>query len=576
MARVWTGTDMLGDLCGIACSHAGFFRLERSAERFSVSSVGVAREDYVWKSAGGVDRYFIAVAVPLSFMALYFASVGLEYIPVDPIQILPTSLLCIACFAMHPAALLTIDREASWFGTRLLPLPIAIISLVMLTAFTLSATSSLMQVVVLLLFLVVLSFLLLGLQRGHFARKIILAAGAVSTVIIAIFFGASLVQSLTVQAQYHTIEYGIDNQGDLWVYKSRFDYSENGYVSIRVPISGYRFQSEGEPNIKGTLPENFEPYALTWLCRLADSPRQHRYQYSGYTGRKYLVSAPNGIVLVYDWNSTPPLQGAISRSGFHASVDAVGEPFEGDALIAGSTASTPLVAAGYEPLWIDRAGVYQFDRDRGLITTLVELPIESASVMIAEDKNATEKKVVRLFVQTDTDAHVFTLIDSAGATNWFSDDSGSRSRALPQLQAAKERTVPKLPSLPSELGGRVPMIGSTVDGGLVAVSVYGNYRRAVLANEPNATWELDQIVPPTESVDAVPRAGTVCLISLIPPGVLLILGISALVISAVNNLPSPTMLGLPNESLLVAVLVGVTATLGSVALVWGAWSSTRV
>ncbi len=34
--------------------------------------------------------YLIAVAIPSVVMALYFARVGLQYLPVDPIQLLPT------------------------------------------------------------------------------------------------------------------------------------------------------------------------------------------------------------------------------------------------------------------------------------------------------------------------------------------------------------------------------------------------------------------------------------------------------------------------------------------------------
>ncbi len=172
-----------------------------------------------------------------------------------------------------------------------------------------------------------------------------------------------MIESLKSPSVPYTVEFGIDSQGEPWVYQSRYDYSANGYTSVRVPVSGDRLQDDHEPNLDGNLPKDFEPMGFNWLHRLEDNVRRQRYQYSSSIGRKNLVSAPNGTVLIYDgvqFHSTA--SGCRNAVGVSFSCRFDRQAIHGDALLVGIAASAELAKAGYEPLWIDRDGIYQFDR----------------------------------------------------------------------------------------------------------------------------------------------------------------------------------------------------------------------
>lgn len=508
--------------------------------------------------------YSIAVALPLGCMAVYFARMGPEYMPVHPAQVLPILAVCLAGFAMHPATLFTIDREAHWLGTRLLPLPLAIAGVFfMAVAIAVGTTSAIAIMSTLLVGLFIV--LLLALQPEHFARKLVLAGGAVTVVLSAIVFGATLLDSLTVRYSATHAEYGIDEDGELWVFQSRYEPSENGYNTLRVPVSGGRVESERKVNLNGTLPADFDPSSGSNLAPLGANRQTIWYQYGGAIGRKQVFSVPPGIALIYEHGSTPPLQGVVSRSGFHPSANAVGDPFTGPAFTDGMWASSALSAAGYDTLWVDRKGVYQFDRERGTITALVELPVESATVLVTEDfameEPAQDAKVVRLYVETSTQAHLFKLTDAAGEANWFVSNSENRSRPLPELQAVEERTLPRLPK-----SLRIAMLGMSAEGSLVAFAGYPNVQRAVVANAPGAEWKLEQLMPPDIEVQG--SRASAYMVAITPPAALFVVVASLFIYSAVNDLPSPATFGSPDGAMPVVLLVGAAAMVGWIVLVW--------
>lgn len=517
------------------------------------------------KVSAALIVYLIAVALPLGCMAVYFARMGPEYLPVHPIQVLPILAVCLAGFAMHPATLFTIDREAKWLGTRLLPLPLAIAGVFFMAVAIAAGTTSaiaIMSTLMVGLFIV----LLLALQREHFARKLVLAGSAVTVVLTAIIFGATLLGSLISSPSASYAEYGIDEDGELWAFQSRYESSENGYNALRVPMSGGRVESDRAVNLSGTLPADFNPSSGSNLAPLNANRQTLWYLYGGAIGRKQVFSVPPGIALIYEHGATPPLQGIVSRSGFQPSANAVGDPFTGPAFTDGMWASSALTAAGYDTLWVDRKGVYQFDRERGTITTLVELPVESATVLVTEDfvaeESADDAKVVRLYVETSTQAYLFKLTDAAGEANWFVSNSENRSRPLPELQAVEERTLPRLPK-----SLRIAMLGMSADSSLVAFARYPNMQRAVVANAPGAEWKLEQLMPP--DIEVRGSRPSAYMVVLTPPAALLVDVISFLIYSAVNDLPSAVTFNNPTDGVMpVVLLVGVVAMVGWIVLVW--------
>ncbi len=118
--------------------------------------------------------------------------------------------------------------------------------------------------------------------------------------------------------------------------------------------------------------------------------------------------------------------------------------------------------------------------------------------------------------------------------NWFVSSRENNRPSLPLLKAELERTLPRIPK---EVANRVSSLALTPEGQVVALAAYSGFKRAVIANEPNAEWKVDQLVAP-KTLNGPSLRGT-GVIAFTPPGVLGVIALFAIVDSAVNQLPNP-------------------------------------
>ena len=552
----------------------GFFDLSDRQRGFlfhrSVSRAGIL----YGKVLAGLVIYSLAVALPLGCLAIYFAAVGPQSLPVHPLDVLPILATCMAGFVLHPATLLAIDRQASWFGTKLLPLPLAIVG-VFGIAIIVDTVPVTVIAVVLLLFAFIVAALFAALQSENLARRLVLASSALVVVVTTIIYGATTLESLFRQPTRYSVAYGFDASGDLWMYQQQWDhYSGNGYQQTAVPISGDRFRPDQPLNLEAPLPDDFKPRALSTLITLERRNTMHTYQYAGQIERKWLFDSTRGNVLVYDMNAQPPLHGSVSRSGFHPTAKLMGEPFAGPVVHYGMAVSSPLLGAGYEALWVDQAGVYQFDRETGSINRLIDLPIESATILLVEPETSADADTITdgdeqasnrvyLYLESDTRAHLFALGTTTGDFDWLGPNQENRYQRLPPLQAVEERSMPRLPPA---LRGSYPMLGLTSDGVLHAFSLFRTYGRAVLPTTPNAHWQHQQLAPP-QLTGAAGTIASVWIGSLTPPALIIVGTVGMWIESAIRGLPTPTS-GLPEGYEAGMIGLGLATMIISLALVW--------
>ncbi len=73
----------------------------------------------------GFGLYAVAVYAPITLLAGWIAYQGMDWYPMRPAQVIPAMVLALAAFLWHPAAMLMMARQASWWGTKWFPLATA-------------------------------------------------------------------------------------------------------------------------------------------------------------------------------------------------------------------------------------------------------------------------------------------------------------------------------------------------------------------------------------------------------------------------------------------------------------------
>lgn len=95
---------------------------QRPAARALLLHRGITAEAaFRGKLVAGLMMYAVAVFLPLLMLALYMKVVGIESRAADPRALLPSAWIAVACFCFWPAGFLILLRDASIFGSRLLP-----------------------------------------------------------------------------------------------------------------------------------------------------------------------------------------------------------------------------------------------------------------------------------------------------------------------------------------------------------------------------------------------------------------------------------------------------------------------
>ncbi len=514
------------------------------------------------KVIAGALLYSLACAIPLTCLAFWFAWMGPEYLPVRPAQVIPSVLTCVACFSLHPATLVCIDRPARWFGTRLLPLIAVATSLLMLPLILRSVTTSFgwFSLAIYIAFLVAV---FCSLCADHWTRKLLLIVGSAVAVVFCCVFVASCYQSIqNRRTPYVYAQIGLDKTGQLWYYRFRQVRDENGYDTKIVPLSGEPLLANTRPNLEATLPHDFVPSDLSHLHAPGRFEPQNRFasiDYFSNWNTKYLFYDNRGQMLLYDMNAQkqPPFLGVVTKDGFHAPGEMFGPKFTINPFLYGMSLAASLATEGYDRLSLgaDQAGIYQFTPKSGAITTLLEMPIESATMLPAVNDDAP-----RLLLLSKGNFHLYELVDEAGQSNWFEPAPKDRQyvihRELPPLKLKELAAFPAPPKQLSELAS----IAMTEDGKFIAVD-HVNTSFATLKSSSDTEWQVTRFVSPQsqpEGIDAIASAAVV------PIGTLFVFVVSSVVAQIMAGRPPLTQLeaSLPSADLMwVMIVVAVVAML---------------
>ncbi len=513
------------------------------------------------KVIAGALLYSLACTIPLTCLALWFAWMGLEYLPVRPAQVIPSVLMCVACFSLHPATLVCVDRPARWFGTKLLPLVAVATSLLILSQmFNANATATWWLTLGLYLAFIVAVYC--SPQTDHWTRKLLLIVGSAVAVVFCCVFVASCYQSIqNRRTPYVYAKIGLDKTGQLWYYRFRQVRDENGYDTKIVPLSGEPLLANKRPNLEATLPHDFVPSNLSHLRAPEGFEPQNRFasiDYFSNWNTKYLFYDNSGQMLLYEMDAQkqPPLSGVVTKDGFHAPGEMFGPKFTINPFRYGMTLAASLATEGYGLLSFgaDQVGIYQFSPKSGAVTTILEMPIESAAMLPAVNDG-----VPRLLLLSKGNFHLYELVDEAGQTNWFEPAPKDRQyvihRELPPLKLKELATFPAPPKQLSELAS----IAMTEDGKFIAVD-HVNTSYATLDSSSDTEWQVTRFISPhslPEGIDAIASAAVV------PIGTFLVFVVSSVVAQIMAGRPPLVQLeaALPSADLMwVMIVVSILAT----------------
>lgn len=126
-SQLFTVTWFSAMLYGLFLGLMTFLPDEREAARAFLIQRGVAPEQiFRTRILVGLAVYGLGMLIPLGFLAAYLAAIGPERSPVSPRQVVPALAAVVAGSIFYFAGIVIACRSASWFGTRLLPLAVAV------------------------------------------------------------------------------------------------------------------------------------------------------------------------------------------------------------------------------------------------------------------------------------------------------------------------------------------------------------------------------------------------------------------------------------------------------------------
>jgi hypothetical protein len=119
----WFSALLYGSFLGLVT----FLPDEREAARaFLIHRAIAPNQIFQTRVLVGLLVYAVGMFLPLALLAVYLAAIGPERLPVSPWQVVPTLLTVVSGSIFYFAGIVIACRPANWFGTRLLPLALAV------------------------------------------------------------------------------------------------------------------------------------------------------------------------------------------------------------------------------------------------------------------------------------------------------------------------------------------------------------------------------------------------------------------------------------------------------------------
>ncbi|MCA9190808.1 MAG: hypothetical protein KDB03_03560 [Planctomycetales bacterium] len=404
-----------------------------------LSHRGVTASDlYGAKLGAGFVIYIVSIVIPVLGLACCIGFQGMWQFPMRPAQVVPGLVFSLVAFAMHPAAMLMLARNASWWGTRVFPLVPAAAMLVPFYAWLYQG--GLPGAGWCFLFaLPALGWTILVARQGWRELATDPPASTVNTRLRGrwllpayMVFGASicyftavafsvLIADLVSQSQIFVpapwMKLVVEpNSEEIWLVSQLQQYEARlGNYSVDV-IGG---QIVSDSAVVDAMASDAKGREFTDFGSVA--PLRPTYTGDGFfmppvgaIGMPWRLSYDTrGYLLGYEQYPQIRWVNVISADGIHPAGELSGEPFKGNPL-TGWEHFSRLAIAGYPHPLMDLEGIWFVDNNPIALRRVLDMKIDAAG-LIATNKNQPPRVVLR----SGNQLQEYRLVDESGSENWY-------------------------------------------------------------------------------------------------------------------------------------------------------------
>ena len=534
------------------------------------------------KMVSGAILYCVAVLIPLLVVAVWFYFQGPRFMPVHPIQVVPALFMVPAGFVLHPATMSVFERQANWFGTKLFPvIPAVVVPFLcgILSDISLNFSSyeprAFLWINTAILTLCVLA--ILSVARFDLVRKWQLT---VSAIVVATAFSISLaifVDSMsTKDREYVMVNFGVDSDGQLWVYRSKNVYDEEkGHSELR-PVTGDRIRPNTTADIFGRLPDDFQPRNLSYWINLNQISQRNSFGPDRETNRQLVYDVNRGLTLIYQTLPKTELVGYISKDGLHSANDVPLRRFRrspystadllyslnNSAQRSDGTWTVQRRNDGMPIVWIDTDGIYQVDAKTRASQPILALPITAYCI---NEYDRQSPPVVG--IQSGDRFRFYGFSAESGDADWFKKLQVDSRIPMPKLKLTQIADLP-IPEFAKNAAWQ-SRIGATTDGKYVLAA--GN-NFATIDSRSGSQWTVEKLAithEPPQVFNSNYVMGTI-------PAIVLVVFFLFLLIVAIQTGEFSTFLAtdLPPEPMRVPILI-IAITTAVVSAIIAAWLCQR-
>ncbi len=387
---------------------------------------------YLAKLLAGFTGFALSVFPPLIVVAFHLEMIGMQRMPASWVQVLPASIgVLMVFFAVYPATLWTVHRDARWTGTRLLPAVLGA-AIALLACGLLYSIESIVGLMVYLLFLIVTLAIATHASLHAFRHQTFMPPASSPESMSASrgigLFAASLILISAVSVlllsysrpmhrfrDYRTYQLSLSTDGELWETQALWNNSANG-SNVKV-VSGRRLTSTNDAaNELSPIPDDWKETPETVLFAYRGSTSWIvKFHYWGplrmaspnLYAQKSVVYDRVGRFYTYD---TALVNGSFACVTPRGVFDAWETP-EGRFTDAWMLRDISLVssAAGQEMVIADRNGVYRVRFATKEVEKIIDAPLQYAGYFEGDEYSGRQS---RIWTANGTDLNRYTVIVS--------------------------------------------------------------------------------------------------------------------------------------------------------------------
>ncbi|MGV3486819.1 MAG: hypothetical protein ACO1RT_20555 [Planctomycetaceae bacterium] len=439
-------TPLFAFVLGIVQSYRD---LQPSAAAYLLHRGVTVRQVFLAKATAGLALYTVAIAVPVLCLVAWVASQGMERYPMRPAQVVPALVLAVAAFGMHPAAMMMMSRQASWWGTRLVPLAPAAAMLIAFFAALRNGGLWAAGVCILIAGPWILWLIAIASQswrqstgesprqstqglRGRWLTPAYLVLGLLLCLVAGVVSGLGVIEQaerpdIYVRQPYASVVVD-EATGEPWMATIAQSIDPQTGIQEESILGADRVeQNKLVDPMRPSVPDR----RFRRLVRLSPIGETYYSWNDGFfsslqalEGTPFLYSYDTrGYLICYSRNPSLTWTQTLSTEGFSPRDSLPGKPFTANPAAAGEVIFNPFRLARYSTPLIDTQGVYVLSANPLSMRTLIEQPIEAAALLEAEKPRAP-----RLIVQSGRKLFEYQFVDVNGAEDWYPPPAADGSR----------------------------------------------------------------------------------------------------------------------------------------------------